>query len=86
LYDPRIAEDIIANNQFRQGQVAVARAPAKEVHQFKVTTTKGDTFFYVTKEGTKEIMYRTDANARGSQNPYAELIREEGKPPRMKKL
>ena len=84
LYDPRIAEDIIANNQFRegQGQAKVPVAPAKEVRQMKA----GDKFYYVTKEGTKEIMYLSEVNARGSQNPYAELIREEGKPPRMKKF
>jgi hypothetical protein len=81
LYDPRIAEDIVANNQFRQGQVAVARAPAKEVHQIKA----GNKFYYTAIEGDKEIIYVSEANARGSQNPYGELIREEGKI-RMKKL
>jgi len=83
LYDPRITEDIIANNQFREVKAqAVAVAPAKEVRQMKA----GDKFFYVTKEGAKEIMYLSEVNARGSKNPYAELIREEGKPPRMKKF
>jgi len=81
LYDPRIAEDIVANNQFREGQVAVARAPAKEVHQIKA----GNKFYYTAIEGDKTIVYMSEANARGSQNPYGELIREEGKI-RMKKL